>query len=66
MFDKIRGLKPSARGEYEISDVNQMYVSEGRAAFAMVNGFWSDAGTPESKRRAEDYIYSIGTEKFLK
>lgn len=62
VFDKIRGLKPSARDEYEISDVNQMYVSEGRVAHAIVDGFWSDAGTHESRKRAEDYIHIMERE----
>lgn len=45
IFDKIKTLKPSARGEYEISDVNNLYIKEGRIGYHTLNGFWSDAGT---------------------
>jgi len=65
VFDKIRTLKPSARGEYEISEVNQMYVDEGRALFRIFDGFWSDAGTFESRRRAEEYVAQKGIDSFL-
>lgn len=66
VFDKIRRLKPSARGEYEISDVNQMCVQKERASFSIFEGFWSDAGTFESRRRAEEYIAGKGTDAFLR
>lgn len=56
VFDKIRQLEPSARGEYEISHVNELYLQEGRLGFEQVRGFWSDAGTPESRRCAENYV----------
>lgn len=48
VFDKISCLKPSARGELEITDLNNMYIKEGRMDFKIMTGFWSDAGTPES------------------
>ncbi|MCU0642498.1 MAG: sugar phosphate nucleotidyltransferase [archaeon] len=65
VFDKIRKLKPSARGEYEITDVNNMYVADGRATFNVLKGFWSDMGTYESRKRSEDFILSKGTEFFM-
>lgn len=52
VFDIIRTLKPSARGELEITDVNNHYIKEGKMTFAKVKGFWSDAGTVPSLYRA--------------
>lgn len=65
IFDKIRKLRPSKRGEYEITEANQMYVEENRASFKIFDSFWSDAGTFESRRRAEDYVYKKGLEHFI-
>jgi glucose-1-phosphate thymidylyltransferase len=48
VFAKIRKLAPSARGEFEITDVHNMYISEGLLSFEKVGGFWSDAGTFDS------------------
>lgn len=48
IFEKIKTLKPSARGEFEITDVHNMYISENKLSYGMVNGYWSDAGTFES------------------
>lgn len=48
VFPYINALKPSARGELEITDVNNKYVSRGELAYSIVNDFWSDAGTFES------------------
>ncbi len=48
VYDKIRQLKPSDRGELEITDVNNMYLAEGRLEAGFVEGFWTDAGTVES------------------
>lgn len=56
IFGKIKFLKPSARGEYEITDANNMYVHEGRAASAFVKGFWSDAGTLLSLNHCEEWL----------
>jgi glucose-1-phosphate thymidylyltransferase len=44
VFDFIRRLKPSARGELEITDVNNHYLGEGRLAYSKIKGFWCDAG----------------------
>jgi glucose-1-phosphate thymidylyltransferase len=65
VFDKIKKLTPSARGEYEIEEINLMYVKEQRAVYKLLRDFWSDAGTHESRKVAEDYIYSRGIENFL-
>ncbi len=44
VFDIVQVLKPSARGELEITDVNNHYISEGKMAFDEVEGWWADAG----------------------
>lgn len=51
VFDIIRSLKPSARGELEITDVNNAYITAGTMQATTVHGFWSDAGTFESLAR---------------
>lgn len=47
VFDLIRGLRPSPRGELEITDLNNAYVRRGEAGFAELRGWWIDAGTFE-------------------
>jgi len=44
VFDLIRGLKPSGRGEVEVSDLNNAYVARGQLEADMLTGFWGDAG----------------------
>ena len=56
VFDKIAKLKPSWRGELEITDINQMYLDEGKLGHEILKGFWSDAGTPETVLRAAKFI----------
>lgn len=51
-FQKIDELVPSARGEIEVTDLNQWYVSRGSAAYSEHGGWWTDAGTFESYRLA--------------
>ena len=48
VFDIIKTLKPSKRGELEISDVNNRYIQEGSLEFNVLKGFWTDAGTFDS------------------
>jgi glucose-1-phosphate thymidylyltransferase len=45
VFDMIKTLKPSLRGEFEITDVNNFYIKQGTATHEILGGFWSDAGT---------------------
>jgi glucose-1-phosphate thymidylyltransferase len=52
VFEIIRTLKPSGRGELEITDVNNAYIRRGAMEFSVLQGFWSDAGTFESLLRA--------------
>lgn len=48
VFDIIRTLRPSARGELEITDVNNAYLRQGLLEYDVIDGWWTDAGTPES------------------
>ena len=52
VFEVIRELKPSGRGELEITDVNNYYINQGRMRYRVLDGYWSDAGTFESLLRA--------------
>jgi glucose-1-phosphate thymidylyltransferase len=52
VFDIIRTLKPSQRGELEITDVNNDYIRREAMTFSRLHGFWSDAGTFDSLLRA--------------
>lgn len=52
VFDIIRSLKPSARNELEISDVNNAYLKKKQLEYGVLNGYWSDAGTFESLENA--------------
>ncbi len=52
VFKIIQGLKPSARGEFEISDVNRAYLKKKELFYDLLSGWWTDAGTFESLERA--------------
>jgi glucose-1-phosphate thymidylyltransferase len=52
VFSAIKTLKPSGRGELEITDVNNYYINKGVMKYGVLEGFWSDAGTFESLLRA--------------
>jgi glucose-1-phosphate thymidylyltransferase len=52
VFDYIKRLKPSGRGELEITDVNNFYLEDGTLRWTHLEGFWSDAGTFESLYRS--------------
>jgi glucose-1-phosphate thymidylyltransferase len=56
VFDIIRGLNPSKRGEYEITDVNNFYVKEGTMTYQKVKGKWIDAGVFDSLLEANIFI----------
>ena len=56
VFAKTRNLKPSARGELEITDVNNAYINEGTMSFNYLEGWWTDAGTFESLLRAANLV----------
>jgi glucose-1-phosphate thymidylyltransferase len=56
VFDKIRGIVRSARGELEITDVNNAYIREGTLTFSYLEGWWTDAGTFDSLLRAGSLV----------
>ena len=56
VFDKIKTLVPSGRGELEITDVNNAYIREGTMSFSFLHGWWTDAGTFESLLRAANLV----------
>ena len=55
VFDIIKKLKPSERGQLEITDVNNTYIKRGKLTWAELKGFWTDAGTYESLFKANNY-----------
>lgn len=59
VFAFIDKLSPSARGELEITDVNNFYVKDGTLQYDIIDGWWSDAGTLESLARANNLALGI-------
>lgn len=60
VFELIRGLSPSQRGELEITDVNNMYIEQGTLEYEVLEGWWTDAGTFESLYRATQLVAEGG------
>lgn len=56
VFDKVKHLVPSRRGELEITDVNNAYIQEGTMSYSFLDGWWTDAGTFESLLRAANLV----------
>jgi glucose-1-phosphate thymidylyltransferase len=56
VFDIIKGLKPSERGELEITDVNNAYIAKGTMTYNVLSGWWTDAGTFDSLVRATNLV----------
>ena len=56
VYKIIKGLKPSQRGELEITDVNNTYINNREMSFDILEGWWTDAGTFESLFRASCLI----------
>ena len=56
VWNIIKGLTPSMRGELEITDVNNAYVKKNQMTYTLVDGFWCDAGTPSSLALATKLI----------
>jgi len=52
VFDIVKTLKPSGRGELEITDVNNAYIERGEMTYDILQGWWTDAGLPETLYRA--------------
>jgi glucose-1-phosphate thymidylyltransferase len=63
VFDRIRKLKPSGRGEFEITDLNNQYIVEGTLTYSILEGWWTDAGTFDSLRRATNLVVETGANK---
>jgi glucose-1-phosphate thymidylyltransferase len=63
VFDRIRALEPSDRGELEITDLNNQYIEEGTLTYSVLTGWWTDAGTFESLRRATNLVAEGGANK---
>ena len=56
VFDIVKNLKPSDRGELEITDVNNEYIERGSMTYSIIDGWWTDAGTFESLYRASKLV----------
>lgn len=63
VFDIIRPLRPSERGELEITDVNNAYIARGQMTWEILDGWWTDAGTFESLLRASQMVAETGANK---
>ena len=63
VYDIIRTLKPSGRGELEITDVNNAYIDRDEMTWEELQGWWTDAGTFESLLRASTLVAETGANK---
>lgn len=63
VYDIIRSLKPSGRGELEITDVNNAYIARDAMTWEEIEGWWTDAGTFESLLRASNLVAETGANK---
>jgi glucose-1-phosphate thymidylyltransferase len=63
VFELIQGLRPSSRGELEITDVNRSYAEQGRLEAHRIHGWWRDAGTHEALARIGNLIEETGANK---
>jgi glucose-1-phosphate thymidylyltransferase len=63
VFNIIKTLKPSGRGELEITDVNNRYIEKGLMTWDILKGWWTDAGTFESLLRANQMVAETGANK---
>ena len=63
VLEIIKTLKPSGRGELEITDVNNAYIERGQLTWEILDGWWTDAGTFESLLRASQLVAETGANK---
>ncbi|MFC1855227.1 sugar phosphate nucleotidyltransferase [Thermodesulfobacteriota bacterium] len=63
VFDIIKTLNPSERGELEITDVNNAYIARGTLTYDILDGWWTDAGTFESLIKASNLVKETGSNK---
>lgn len=65
VFEIIKTLKPSQRGELEITDVNNAYIADGTLTWDVLNGWWTDAGTITSLHLANQLVAKTGANKLV-
>jgi glucose-1-phosphate thymidylyltransferase len=63
VFDVVRTLRPSGRGELEITDVNMWYLRRGQLSCEILDGWWTDAGTMASLHRAGNLVAETGANR---
>jgi glucose-1-phosphate thymidylyltransferase len=63
VFEIIKTLKPSGRGELEITDVNNAYLKKGSLEYSMLDGWWTDSGTFDSLLRASNLVADAARKK---
>ncbi|MGH7803626.1 MAG: sugar phosphate nucleotidyltransferase, partial [Candidatus Binatia bacterium] len=63
VFDRVRRVKPSKRGELEITDVNNLFIESDEMTYEILRGWWTDAGTFESLHRASQLVARGGANK---
>ncbi len=64
VFDKIRKIKPSQRGELEITDINNLYLADNELSYHILEGPWLDAGTFDSLLEASNTVRKLGFKPF--
>jgi glucose-1-phosphate thymidylyltransferase len=62
VFNFIKGLKKSRRGEYEITDINNAYLAKGQLTYDILQGFWTDCGTFDSLLNANNLVAKGATQ----
>ncbi|MCX7747170.1 MAG: sugar phosphate nucleotidyltransferase [Clostridia bacterium] len=62
VFDVIRSIQPSVRGEFEITNVNNSYLKNGQLTYNILQGDWTDAGTFESYEYANKMLFEVGNQ----
>ena len=63
VFNIIKTLKPSRRGELEITDVNNAYLKRGELSYGILDGWWTDSGTFDSLLRANNLVAEAAKQK---
>ena len=63
VFEITRTLRPSQRGELEITDVNNAYIASGALTWNVLDGWWTDAGTIESLLAANQLVAQTGANR---
>jgi len=61
VFDRIKELKPSSRGELEVTDLNNSYLRDGKLQWTELNGYWQDCGSFETLIETGTYYRNVAT-----